>query len=53
MCDFPKLCFPPCTKSYKRCCLYLAAEGLKRNETTYLVGDVLAYALDVVEVNRR
>ncbi|MBA0803280.1 hypothetical protein Gohar_013513 [Gossypium harknessii] len=28
----------------------LATEGLKRNEATYLVGDVPAYALDTVEM---
>ncbi|MBA0770334.1 hypothetical protein Gotri_018985 [Gossypium trilobum] len=31
----------------------LATEGLKRNEATYLVGDVPAYALDAVEVDWR
>ncbi|MBA0560989.1 hypothetical protein Golob_017851 [Gossypium lobatum] len=30
----------------------LATEGLKRNEATYLVGDVPAYALDAIEVDR-
>ncbi|MBA0754603.1 hypothetical protein Gogos_021690 [Gossypium gossypioides] len=28
-------------------------EGLKRNEATYLVGDVPGYALDAVEVDQR
>ncbi|MBA0803262.1 hypothetical protein Gohar_013496 [Gossypium harknessii] len=31
----------------------LATRGLKRNEVTYLVGDVPTYALDAVEVDRR
>ncbi|MBA0880222.1 hypothetical protein Goshw_022233 [Gossypium schwendimanii] len=32
---------------------YIHKFGLKRNEATYLVGDIPAYALDAVDVNRR